>query len=995
MMVVRPLLTYVPSLFVFLVAAQSPLLLAQYQKYEGKTVTAIQFSPSTQPIGQAELLKLIPLKTGQPLRMADVRASIDRMFAIGRYADIQVEAEPSGNGVALTFHTKNSWFIGNVSVAGDLSSPPNRGQLANATRLDLGQPYTDAKLQTALQGQKALFDNNGLFHSQIHPVFDYDPKYQQVNLKFEVDSGDRARLTEPVLTGDLKMDADKIVSATNWRRWLVHTWKPMTASRVQQGLEGIRKLYQKDDRLEAKVALESIHYDPEANRAQPTLNIDAGPRIEVNTIGAKVSRKKLQRLVPIYEEHAVDHDLLVEGARRLEDYFQSEGYYEAQVAFKQQRVTNDKASIDYLVNRGKRHKLVYIGISGNKYFTRDAIRERMYLQPASLLQFRHGRYSESFLRRDEQSIIDLYQSNGFRDVQVTHEIKDDYQGKIGHIAVFLKIDEGPQYFINKLQVDGIEKLNKATILGLLSSTEGQPFSEFSVAVDRDTILAQYFNSGFPDATFEWNYQPAAEPHRIDLHYIIREGTQQFVRDVLISGLNITRPSLVRRNLSVAAGDPLSPTALTQTQRNLYDLGIFATVNVAVQNPDGDYNRKYVLYEMEEARRYSMAVGVGAELGRIGGCTNCLDAATGQTGFSPRVSFDITRNNMWGLGHSLSLRTRASTLEQRGLLTYTWPRFRDSPDLTVSFTGLFEQSRDIRTFSYQRAEGSAQLSQRLTKATTMFYRFAYRRVSVNQSTLKITPFLIPLLSQPVRVGILSINMVQDRRDDSIDPHKGVYNTVDLGLAERIFGSQRNFLHFLGRNATYHPIGKKLVLARSTEFGDIWAFNFNGDPLDAIPLAERFFGGGGTSHRGFPENQAGPRDLATGFPLGGTALLFNQVELRFPLIGENIGGVLFHDAGNIYTSVGHMTLRQSQPSLQDFDYMVHAVGFGIRYRTPIGPVRLDLAYSINPPRFFGFKGTQQELIDAGVTPCSPPPGVANQCVEQSVSHFQFFFSIGQTF
>jgi outer membrane protein assembly factor BamA len=87
--------------------------------------------------------------------------------------------------------------------------------------------------------------------------------------------------------------------------------------------------------------------------------------------------------------------------------------------------------------------------------------------------------------------------------------------------------------------------------------------------------------------------------------------------------------------------------------------------------------------------------------------------------------------------------------------------------------------------------------------------------------------------------------------------------------------------------------------------------------------------------------------------------------------------------------------SQRNLQDFDYMVHSVGFGIRYRTPVGPIRVDLAYSINPPHFFGFKGTLQDLINAGVTPCSPAPGVASQCVVQSVSHFQYFFSIGQTF
>ena len=673
-----------------------------------------------------------------------------------------------------------------------------------------------------------------------------------------------------------------------------------------------------------------------------------------------------------------------------------DGYFNAQVEFKEQSVISDKANLDYLIVTGARHKLVAINIEGNRYFSTDTIRARMFLQTANFLQFRHGRFSGSLLRRDQDTIRNLYQSNGFRDVKVAAETRDDYQGKAGDLGVTLHIEEGPQYLVNSVHLEGVERMDRDRLMARLSSTEGQPFSEFNVAVDRDSILARYFESGFPKATFEWNSKPApGDPHRVDLTFKVTEGQQQFVREVLINplGLKTTRSSLVARQLQLNPGDPLSPTAITDTQRRLYDLGVFAKVDAAIENPDGDTDHKYVLYNMEEAARYSVAFGVGAELARIGCCQTCLDAPAGQAGFAPRVSVDFTRINLWGLGHSISLRTRASTLDKRGVLNYNWPRFRHSDNLSVSFTALYEDSRDVRTFSFKRYEQSEQLSQRISKATTFFYRYTWRRVSVDQATLKIAAPLIPLLSQPVQLGLVSFAMVQDRRDDAVEPHRGIYNTLDVGLAEHAFGSQRNFVRFLGRNATYHPIGRKVVLARSTEIGDIHAFHYSGDPLTAIPLAERFFGGGGNSHRGFPENQAGPRDLVTGFPIGGTALLFNQTELRFPLIGDNIGGVLFHDMGNIYSSLSKFSLRQTQRNDQDFDYMVHAVGFGIRYRTPVGPFRIDLAYSINPPRFVGFKANnQQDLINAGPTPCTTQPA---QCVLQSISHFQYSFSIGQTF
>jgi outer membrane protein assembly factor BamA len=183
---------------------------------------------------------------------------------------------------------------------------------------------------------------------------------------------------------------------------------------------------------------------------------------------------------------------------------------------------------------------------------------------------------------------------------------------------------------------------------------------------------------------------------------------------------------------------------------------------------------------------------------------------------------------------------------------------------------------------------------------------------------------------------------------------------------------------------------MVFARETSFGVEPGFSIgsNADPTDPIPLPERFYGGGGNSLRAFPENQAGPRDLKTGFPLGGSALFFNNAELRYPLFGENVNGVLFHDVGNVFDRLSDMSFRFNQRNLQDFNYMVHAVGSGIRYRTPIGPLRVDLAYSINAPRFNGFGGTYTQLVQCSIN---------NTCVasNQRVSHFQFFFSIGQAF
>ncbi len=412
---------------ILIAAALPQRLAAQYQEFEGRRIAVIRFDPVRQPLDADEIHRILPLKTGEGLKMETVRASIERLFATGRYADISVDAQPYENGVAITFLTRHSWFIGGVRDSGDIDPPPGANQLSNAGNLDLGQPYTTAKLQEAEAAQKRLMEINGLFRPSLQPVFEWDDAYQQVSIHFVAVSGRRARFGPPAVDGDLKMDLDRIVKALKFRRWLIHTWKPMTQTRMQQGLNGVRDLYLKQNRLEAKVSLEGMKYDPNTNTATPSLHIDAGPLIEVRAIGANIPDRRLRKYVPVFQEHAVDNDLLVEGARNLRDYLETDGYFDADVQFKQQKVVNDKAEIDYLIAPGERHKVTAIVITGNKVFDYATLRERMYLRAVYFLQFPHGRYSENLLSRDEDTIRNLYQSNGYRDVKVTHRIDDPEQ----------------------------------------------------------------------------------------------------------------------------------------------------------------------------------------------------------------------------------------------------------------------------------------------------------------------------------------------------------------------------------------------------------------------------------------------------------------------------------------------------------------------------------------------------------------------------------------
>jgi outer membrane protein insertion porin family len=980
--------------------------LAAQISFEGQRIAAVEYSPANQPLAPEDLAQAQLVRAGELYRADAISGAIDRLFATGHYSDIRVEAEGEPGGVRVRFVTTTRLFVGGTTIKGKLSAHPNRGQLANATGLTLGAPYEDEALGSAKTRIERILKANGFNEARLASTVERQPEGDQLRFTFQIHKGKRARYDRPKINGDLKLAEDAIVGATGWRYRILHIYKRVNAQRTRAAVTNIRKKYQSKERLMADIRLDSLEYDRQTKRMKPTFTIKAGPKVDVRTVEAKVSKGTLRANVPVYTERRVDRDLLVEGARNLRDYFQTQGYYDVDIEFRQHDESADHVVIEYVIAQGQRYKVVNVEVVGNHYFSEDVVRERMFVQ-ASSFALRRGRYSESLRKKDEENIENLYKSNGFRNVKVTSAVDREYRGTPGHLSAQFAIEEGPQWFVDRVDVNGVEQEDKEDLLTRLTSLPGQPFSEVGVATDRDALLTEYYTRGFPDATFQWREEASDKPHRVNLTYTLTEGRQQFVRDVLVTGYNTTRRSLIDRNLRVQKGKPLSPVSMLDGQKNLYELGIFSRVNAAIQNPDGQTQHKYVLYDIEEASRYSLSFGVGAELARFGGTTSSLDTPAGSTGFSPRVSVDLSRLNLLGLGHVVSLRGRVSSLQKLGSITYVAPRLRNIEGRNLTFTAFYDSSRDVRTFAAKRQEASIQLSQQLSKPTTALFRFTYRRVAT--SDVAIPALLVPALLQPVRIGIFSASLVQDRRNNSADASRGIYNTLDTGLAWKGFGSQRSFLRVLGRNATYYSLTKNLVLARQTTLGFLFPFSIPQglSEAEAIPLPERFFGGGSTSHRGFPDNQAGPRDIGTpagagasatqptGFPLGGNALLFNNVELRFPLIGENIRGVIFHDAGNIYSRIGDISLRQRQASLQDFNYMEHAAGIGVRYKTPIGPVRVDLVYSINPPRFIGFKGTTQELLSCN--PGLPPDQLPTQCrgVQQSTGHFQFFFSIGQSF
>jgi outer membrane protein insertion porin family len=979
--------------------AVSPEKLAQVL---GQRVMAIRVVTESGTVVEQNPANL-PLQPGQRFTPDAERASLEQLYKTGRFSNLVAEVTPGAGGLRLDFIVQRNFYVNNVSILG-LREPPSESVALASLNLGFGTIFHASDLDDALARLRGTLRDEGFYRAKLRAQLAEHGDTREIDITVIVDPGPRARADSVTIGNETPFPEGELRGQLKLKSGV-----EITSERLGASTDRMRKWFVGRGYLGARVSVDRGSYDVEDNQVPLRVHLFAGLQVKVEVEGAKISSGTLHRLLPIYEEGAVDADLLEEGRRNLRDYLQSEGYFNAAVSYETsgQRSGEGAAqgaaaqtgeeTITYSIDRGPRRRLVGIAFFGNRYFDDELLRSRVGIQPAAFAS--RGRFSTEQLADDVASITALYQANGFRQVHVTSELVNDYHGKQGDLFVRLEIQEGVQTRIASLKIEGNHALSQKELLSVVGSTAGQPYSDFNVAGDRDNLLALYYDQGFPQARFQASIEnappgPSGIP-RVRLVYRVDEGAQIRVAHVLISGYQHTRPSVIRRQIQLKPGQPLSEGAVVESQRRLYDLGIFSRVTIAPQNPNGSDADKNLGVLVEEAQRYTIAYGVGLEAQRLGG------AGSGPVGsalrFSPRGTFEFTKLNLTGRADTLSFKTRASTLQGRALLSYTTSNYFGWPNVQLQVNALYDKTRDVLTFTSTRSEGSVQITKSLSNLSSLLFRYAYRHVVA--SDLQISPEQIPLFSQPTEVSLFGVTWLRDRRDNPGEPTRGSFNNISVDLAGKPIGSSASFLRAFLQNSTYQRIGNRLIFARSTRLGIETPV---GQTVSSeIPLPERFFAGGGTTLRGFGLNQAGPRDPLTGFPVGGLAMLvFNQqlqFPMRLPFVGNRIGGAIFYDAGNVFTSFRQITLRTAPPSpvfdptlpdrciancTNDLNYFSHTIGLELRYHTPIGPVSIDLAYQLNPAHF---------LIPDGTTLPDGTPGLKLS----RLPAFEFFVNLGTAF
>ncbi|HEV3279733.1 MAG TPA: POTRA domain-containing protein [Terriglobia bacterium] len=938
----------------------------------GRTVLDVRLQADAD-LALSQFAAQITQPKNQPLDPVKVSASLKNLYATGRFVELAADAEAQGDGVVLVFRARARYFVGMVRVEG-APTRANAAALASGTGLRLGLPFSEESLTQAKSRMLAALASNAYYQATVAVKEERHPESEETDLIFTVTAGRPARLSGIDFTGNPGEPAAALVREARWK-----TGIQLTQARLEHGLSRLHTFYVKRDHLEASAIAEKRAFDRGPNTERITVGIDAGPEIRIRVTGAHISASDLRSILPAYLQSSADPLTLLDGEQVLADHFRDRGYFRAAVKLSDQassRVQGDR-TITYQADLGPRGRFVGYRFQGNRSVPAADLAGSVLLQPAAF-ELRRGRFDQDLLDRSVQGLAALYQSRGFADVKVVASPDASYQGQPGLLFVTFNIEEGAQAHVRNMTIEGLSEDARKNLGSSLLTLPGRPYSAQRAQSDRDSIFSYLGNHGYAQAVVQWHASDPTAQHEVDVEYQVETGVQETIARVFVLGNDFTRDSVINRELSMAPGQALNGSALLQSQQRLYDLGLFNQVQATTQDPTGSSAEKTVLVGVEEAKRWTLGYGGGLDVQRLPGNSG---SSAGQYGVSPRVSIEVDRLDLDGRPQTYTLAGHFSNLEKIGSTSYDIPTFLGHPGVDLRITGLVDQSRNVLTFNSKRQELQITLQKRYSTHSSLLARYNFRHVSV--SNLQINPASVPLFNQGVLVATVGGGYVNDHRDNPIDATRGSYSTVDADAAWTGLGSSADFGRIIGQNSTYYRLGSHLILARNTRAG-VEPIYGHTNIDEGVPLPERFFMGGADSDRAFSLNEAGPRDPITGYPLGGRAMFLNQVELRFPLEQNHLGLVLFEDAGNVFTSVRRFRLLKfEQGGPTDFDYDVQAAGVGVRYQTPVGPVRFDVAYSPDIPQFLSCSNQSVSVCPASDMEVLRLPRV------------EFVLSVGQSF
>jgi outer membrane protein insertion porin family len=589
----------------------------------------------------------------------------------------------------------------------------------------------------------------------------------------------------------------------------------------------------------------------------------------------------------------------------IREKYEDEGFFGVQITPRTERTPEGDLRVVLRIEEGPKLHIDRINIEGNEALTASQIKDVMQTRERLYWIFPFSTVQRRVFEDDIERVLQLYGDHGFLQARVeSHEIIPDLERK--KVTLRIRVVEGPQFRTGTITITGNEILSNEEVRRLVRLQEGEVFNRGALRASVRTIVDRYSELGRARAEVEPRTVNDLANLKVDVQIQIVEGGPVYVERINISGNTKSSEKVLRRELRVAEGELFTFQKLVRSRERLFNLGYFDEVNV---NTEQGSTRDRIVVNIDVKERATGMFSIGAGYSSVD---------------SLFATVDVSQRNLFGRGQEAFLRFRIGSQSRLGLIGFTEPYLFDIP-LRAGFD-IYDREREYDDFTEERLGGDLRASYPLTEYLTLSGIYRLEDVTVSDVSSTASQDLKDQEGTFLN-SVLEFVLARDTRDNIFEPTRGSRNALEFAYAG--LGGDTKYYKFVAETAWFIPLPVfKLVWAVRGLFGMIEGYGG-----EEVPIFERFFLGGANTLRGQGTRQVAPKD-ARGEIIGGDKELLFSTELLIPVF-PRFRFALFFDAGNAY---GFGT---------DFDptNLRLGAGAGIRFFSPLGPLRLDLGYNID--------------------------------------------------
>ena len=852
----------------------------------------------------AEMSVLVPLAPGQPFSLKRVDDAIRQIYRTGLFADVQVHREGEAD-VRLTVILERRLSVRKVLFKGGAGvSTAKLREILYAVRPEAA--YSEEKRIRAVAELREALRKEGYLRCEVGASAARIEGRPVVDVTFDIVPGSRFILRDVIFSGAAAADIESLKRLAESR-----PGRPYNPAVLETDIARLKSYYNEQGYPRADISVQRRTFHETDNTVSLRFKIDLQDRIRIEVRGADFDPALLQ---PYWEERVFEDWSVAQAEGRILSDLRGRGFLFATVKTNLERSPSELRVV-HEVEAGEKQRIGDIVFSGNTHFSAAEIKSALAVGPK--IPFLSSIDSSELFDVPDR-VVRFYESRGFARTRAALNFSRSGRWTIAQIQV----TEGPLQVIERISLRGASLFPAADLLAQISIRLGGPYYPPNVQRDVGRLESYYQDKGVRGTKIAAAVEQTGAD-RFAVEFRLEEGRRMRVDHIVIAGLLVTQRRLIERELRLKEGDWAGSEAILETKRGLEKLGVFSEVRIE-EVPSGPEAENLVI-NLREGERNLISLGAGLETKNE---PTSLDLAKNVIG--PRVTAEFIRGNMFGRAAQLSLITQFSQRERRAVLSWEEPYFFGIRLQTVLNAWMEREARvsygfDRRGVSLSGSEPLSGAWQSLTTLrwdTTTLY---FLDVPENEVDRQHFPYSTTSASE---------TLLFDRRDDSFNPERGVFFSGVLEWAVPLFQAESDYVKTFLKYQQFVP-----VIGR-------WNFSWTarlGLGMGRIPIHERFFAGGSNSFRGEFFDELGPRDPESLVPVGGKTMALFNFELKFPMFPSLPGllGAIFLDAGNVFSHRNDFSLGRLEK----------AIGLGLRYKTPLGPVRFDLAWNLNPPKGAG--------------------------------------------